>query len=244
MHCVEDMPLLKHPRQTVVLWREWDRKAQKSGLRHTIYNVNRDQYTGEWLNNLKHGKGTYLWKNTNSIYEGEWICDKRSGFGTYSVQDPSTGEYVKVYSGSWKNDKKHGYGTYFYADTEYYEGDWEAGQRSGWGRMYFANGDMYEGEWLEDKHCGQGMLILANENRYEGFWKGGKKHGPGQFYYLDKGQLYDGIWVEDIPKCGTIVDFGRAEASSPTKYPIPEVKIVDLKGVLEVSRASFLEKQE
>lgn len=51
-----DMPLTKHPREIEPLWREWDRKAQKSGLRHTVYCVNGDQYTGEWLNNLKHGK--------------------------------------------------------------------------------------------------------------------------------------------------------------------------------------------
>ncbi|XP_072272013.1 MORN repeat-containing protein 3 isoform X1 [Pyxicephalus adspersus] len=237
------MPLTKHPRDTEPPWREWDRKAQKSGLRHTVYCVNGDQYTGEWLDNLKHGNGTYVYKNTKSIYEGDWKCGKRSGFGTYSVQDPITGEYVKVYSGCWENNKEHGYGTYFYTGREYYEGDWKNGQRSGWGRMYFANGDMYEGEWLEDKHCGQGMLKLANENRYEGSWKNGKKHGPGRFYYLDKGQMYEGTWVEDIPKCGTVVDFRREEASMPTKYPIPGVTVADPEGVLQIAR-TLLEKQE
>ncbi|XP_075710881.1 MORN repeat-containing protein 3 isoform X3 [Rhinoderma darwinii] len=159
------MPFVKYPRSIEPPWKDWDKKAQKSGLRHTVYSVNGDQYTGEWLNNQKHGKGTFVWKSTNSIYEGEWKSGKRSGFGTYSVQDPNTKEYVKVYSGCWKKDKKHGYGTYFYADKEYYEGDWEAGQRSGWGRMYFANGDIYEGEWREDKYCGQGMLRLGAELR-------------------------------------------------------------------------------
>ncbi|XP_018412758.1 PREDICTED: MORN repeat-containing protein 3 [Nanorana parkeri] len=237
------MPLAKHPRDTEPPWREWDRKAQKSGLRHNVYCVNGDHYTGEWQNNLKHGKGTYMCKSTNSIYEGDWKCGKRSGFGTSSVQDPITGEYVKLYSGCWKNNKQHGYGTFFYRDTEYYEGHWKAGQRSGWGRMHFANGEIYEGEWLEDKHSGQGMLLLANENRYEGSWKNGKKHGPGKFYYLDKGQMYEGTWVEDIPKCGTVVDFGRAEAPMPTKYPIPEVKVADPEGVLQMARSLF-EKQE
>ncbi|KAM5191759.1 MORN repeat-containing protein 3 isoform 1-T2 [Mantella aurantiaca] len=237
------MPLAKHPKDAEPPWREWDRKAQKSGLRHAVYCVNGDQYTGEWQNNLKHGKGTYMCKSAKSIYEGDWKYGKRSGFGTYSVQNPITGEYVKVYSGCWKKNKQHGYGTYFYTDTEYYEGDWKAGQRSGWGRMHFANGDKYEGEWLEDKHCGQGMLQLANENRYEGSWKNGKKHGSGRFYYLDKGQLYEGTWVEDIPKCGTVVDFGRDEASMPTKYPLPEVKVADSDGVLQMAK-SLLETQE
>ncbi|KAG9487719.1 hypothetical protein GDO78_007489 [Eleutherodactylus coqui] len=81
----------------------------------------------------------------------------------------------------------------------------------------------------------------ANENRFEGSWKGGKKHGPGKFYYLNKGQMYDGLWVEDIPKCGSVVDFGRAEAPYPTKYPIAEVKLIDPEGVLEAARTAFLE---
>ncbi|XP_069820112.1 MORN repeat-containing protein 3 [Dendropsophus ebraccatus] len=238
------MPFVKYPKSIEPPWKDWDRKAQKSGLRHTVYSVNGDQYTGEWLNNKKHGKGIFTWKSTKSIYEGEWKNGKRSGFGTYSEREPNTGEYVKVYSGGWKNDKKHGYGTHFFTDKEYYEGDWEAGERSGWGRMYFANGDIYEGEWREDKYCGQGMLRLANENRFEGSWKGGKKHGPGKFFYLDKGQMYEGIWVEDIPKCGTMVDFGRAEAPSPTKYPIPEVKVADPEGVLEAARTAFLEREK
>ncbi|KAM4807911.1 MORN repeat-containing protein 3 [Rhinophrynus dorsalis] len=227
------MPSEKHCKNVQPLWKEWDLKAQKLGLRHTVYSVNGDQYTGEWLNNLKHGKGTYLWKAKNAIYEGDWKYGKRNGFGTYSLKNATTGEYVKVYSGSWENDKKHGYGTHYYGVTEYYEGDWMFGKRSGWGRMYFANGDIYEGEWLEDQPSGQGMLRLANENRYEGSWKDGKKHGPGKFYYLDKGQLYDGVWVNNLPKCGTVVDFGRAEAPFPTKYPIPEVKMEDPDAVLE-----------
>lgn len=53
----ETMPIVKYPRTVDPLWYEWDRKAQKCGLRHTVYAVNGDRYTGEWLDNLKHGKG-------------------------------------------------------------------------------------------------------------------------------------------------------------------------------------------
>ena len=35
--------------------------------------------------------------------------------------------------------------------------------------------------------------------------------------------MYTGVWVTDIPKCGTMEDFGRHEAPTPTTYPIPEV---------------------
>uniref|UniRef100_K7FDR4 MORN repeat-containing protein 3 n=1 Tax=Pelodiscus sinensis TaxID=13735 RepID=K7FDR4_PELSI len=155
------MPIVKYPRAVEPFWYEWDRKAQKCGLRHTIYAVNGDHYTGEWLDNLKHGKGTQTWKSTRAIYNGDWKFGKRDGYGTYSIPDPITKEYKKVYSGWWKNDKKCGYGIKFYSDMEYYEGEWSRGKRSGWGRMYYQDGSIYEGQWLEDQHSGQGMLRLC-----------------------------------------------------------------------------------
>nr|XP_033813158.1 MORN repeat-containing protein 3 isoform X2 [Geotrypetes seraphini] len=238
------MPVYKNLRSIEPLWKEWDIKAQKTGLRHTVYFVNGDQYKGEWLDNLKHGKGTQIWRHNGAVYDGDWKFDKRNGFGTYSILNVVTGKYKKAYSGWWKNDKRHGYGTAFYSDTEYYEGDWKADKRSGWGRMYFSNGTIYEGEWAGDKYSGKGMLRLGNENRYEGSWKGGKKHGPGKYYYLDKGQLYEGVWVEDIPKCGTMIDYGREEAPSPPIYPIPEIKVRNPVAILEEAKELFLNEQE
>ena len=49
------------------------------------------------------------------------------------------------------------------------------------------------------------------------------KNGPGKFFYLDRGQVYTGNWVDDIPKCGTLEDVERETASNPPVYPIPEV---------------------
>ena len=49
------MPHLKKEKASQPLWKEWDYAAQKKGFRNTIYSVNGDQYTGEWLDNLKHG---------------------------------------------------------------------------------------------------------------------------------------------------------------------------------------------
>lgn len=50
------MPMLKEPKAKEPLWKDNDYKAQKKGIRNTVYSVNGDQYTGEWLNNLKDGK--------------------------------------------------------------------------------------------------------------------------------------------------------------------------------------------
>ena len=67
------------------------------------------------------------------------------------------------------------------------------------------------------------LLYAASDDRYEGSWKDDKKHGSGKFFYLDKGQLLRGTWIEDVPKCGMMEDFGREGAPHMTKYPIPEV---------------------
>ncbi|OXB84932.1 UNVERIFIED_CONTAM: hypothetical protein H355_016054, partial [Colinus virginianus] len=244
------MPIVKYPRAAEPLWHEWDRRAQKYGLRHTVYGINGERYTGEWSDNLKHGtiftwqvsswqlgvreqsararcarprKGTQLWKHSGAVYSGDWKCGKRDGHGSYSVPDPAGREYRKVYVGCWRNDRRCGYGTMFYGSGERYEGEWSSGLRSGWGRMCYRDGSVYEGQWEADRPDGQGMLRLPNNNRYEGGWKDGKKHGPGRFFYLDKGQLLEGIWVADVPKCGTVIDLSRDEAPAPTRYPIPKV---------------------
>ncbi|WAR03390.1 MORN3-like protein [Mya arenaria] len=239
------MPMLKEPKAKQPLWKENDYKAQKKGIRNTVYSVNGDQYTGEWLNNLKDGKGTYKWKESACIYDGDWKKGKRNGFGTYSRPDTKhKGQFVKEYSGGWKNDMRHGYGTNFYTDEEYYEGEWYGDKRSGWGRMYYKDGTIYEGEWYDDKRNGQGMLRLPNENRYEGSWRDDKKNGPGKFYYLTNGQLYEGVWVDDIAKCGTMKDFDRNNAPEPTQYPIPKVELASVSGVLQESEEQFLHDQE
>ncbi len=52
------------------------------------------------------------------------------------------------------------------------------------------------------------------------------KNGPGKFFYLDKGQVYEGTWLDDIPKCGEMKDFNRETAPDATQYPIPSVSLL------------------
>ena len=50
------MPHLKEPKKKEPLWKDWNYKADKKGVRHTVYSVNGDAYTGEWNANKKDGK--------------------------------------------------------------------------------------------------------------------------------------------------------------------------------------------
>ncbi|XP_054469054.1 MORN repeat-containing protein 3 [Anoplopoma fimbria] len=236
------MPYIKTSQTNQLLLTLLDTKSQKCGLRCTVFSVDGNEYTGEWLDNKKHGKGTQVWQKSGAIYNGEWKFGKRDGYGTLSVLLPETKEYARKYCGGWKNGKKHGYGMLFYKNSAVYEGEWSEGHRGGWGRMYYDGGDIYEGEWMKDKAHGQGIIRFANGNWYEGAWRDGKKNGIGKFYYSDKGQIYEGFWVAGVAKCGTLSDFGRNEAPTPTKYPIPQIQLVDMQLVLSEAKSAYTER--
>lgn len=53
------MPIEKQPKTREPMWHEWDDKAQKKGIHHTVYTVAGDHYTGDWSNNKKNGKLTF-----------------------------------------------------------------------------------------------------------------------------------------------------------------------------------------
>jgi hypothetical protein len=51
-----------------------------------------------------------------------------------------------------------------------------------------------------------------------------KKNGNGKFFFLNKGQMLEGFWVDDINKTGHMIDFDRENATEPTPYLLPKVK--------------------
>ena len=65
------MPFLKNKHKVQSLAKLWDTEAQKNGLRHTVYSVNGDQYTGEWQDNKKHGKRCGLAESETAHYKRE-----------------------------------------------------------------------------------------------------------------------------------------------------------------------------
>lgn len=66
-------------------------------------------------------------------------------------------------------------------------------------------------------------MFTANNNRYEGKWQNDKKNGRGKYFFLGTGQLMEGVWVDDIPKCCQMADLGRELAVEGSEFPIPEV---------------------
>lgn len=51
-----------------------------------------------WMNDKKHGKGKYQYRDTSS-YDGEWMNDRKEGKGVFTWANGMK------YSGSWLADK-------------------------------------------------------------------------------------------------------------------------------------------
>lgn len=86
-------------------------------------------YTGEWLDDKKHGKGTFKWLN-GMRYEGDWANDKRNGQGIFI----------------WPNNQR-------------YEGGWKDDLRNGSGVLYMPDGTKMEGVWTNDVLNGKVRLF-------------------------------------------------------------------------------------
>ena len=110
----------------------------KNNIETNKYNK---RYEGEWKNNLKHGKGSYYYKNGN-IYKGEWF-----------------------------QGLMHGYGIMYYKNGDEYEGNWKYNKRTGYGRISYNNGSIYEGTWLNNYKEGAGHFKRYNSKKlYVGEW--------------------------------------------------------------------------
>jgi len=117
---------------------------------------------------MRNGHGT-LWvldgKKLRREYTGEWINDKKSGRGTMYFKNEDR------YDGYWLNDLPHGEGRMIYHNGDIYEGQWSLGKKSGYGVLTKRNGDHFEGQWVNDKREGQGSYFFASKNKvFVGEW--------------------------------------------------------------------------
>ena len=133
---------------------------------------NGNYYIGQFLNNLRNGKGTIYYKNNKIKYEGDFIKDVAQGHGKYIWED---GEY---YIGQFYNNLRHGKG------IEYYEN----------------NEIKYDGDFVNNKYEGNGKYIWKNGKYYIGQWLNGLKHGKGIAYSKDNNIIYEGNFIKD-EKC-------------------------------------------
>jgi len=90
------------------------------------------RYEGEFEAGMRHGNGKWNERSDNSgdSYEGNYIDDKKHGLGTYKW---ATGNW---YQGNFVYDKREGYGEMHWKDGTVYKGEWKDGKQSGYGSYY------------------------------------------------------------------------------------------------------------
>ena len=151
-----------------------------------------NKYDGDFVEDKRQGKGTYIRVTDKATYTGEWYNNVRHGYG---VEEIPSKEGTQRYEGEWKEDKRCGFGKILYANGDRYEGEWLDNLKHGQGKFYYTNGNFYEGGWLSNKKEGVGTYIFANGTRYDGELKNDKINGRGICHYAD-GEVYEGEYRE------------------------------------------------
>jgi len=152
--------------------------------------ANGDSYTGYWLHNKPHGKGTYQ-RLSGDVYTGDFRNGYMHGVGTYKS---SNGD---VYKGEFSQGLATGYGELQYQNGNRYVGQWLAGTRHGQGKLFYRSGSIYDGSWINDAKEGKGLMTYRNGERYLGDYKSNLLHGHGIKIEAD-GSSYRGTFSKGL----------------------------------------------
>lgn len=150
------------------------------------------RYVGMWSNNKKNGPGIFYY-SSGAVYQGNFLNDLRHGKGKIVFHGGSSIE--ESYEGDWVEDGWHGHGIYRYRNDEgtVYEGDWVKGVRHGQGKLTYKDGSFYKGEFQNNQMWGRGIYVGNSSSgegnvQYEGEWRANMRQGQGTSL-LEDGRL-------------------------------------------------------
>ncbi|KXZ49080.1 hypothetical protein GPECTOR_23g164 [Gonium pectorale] len=121
---------------------------------------NGDVYDGMWECDKKKGLGTMRWESTRQQYSGEWDNNVPNGAGLHvwfsEMGDTGVPSHAQLlmhnrYYGLFKNGRRHGYGVLYYATGARYEGYWQGDHKHGQGAYVFENGEVWAGAFAHDR---------------------------------------------------------------------------------------------
>lgn len=125
-------------------------------------------YEGNFVDDIKSGKGKYFFKLLNETYEGESKDNSITGYGIYIWNNNN------VYEGTFLNGKMHGNGKYKWPDGAEYEGDYIDNIKQGKGKFKWSDGKCYEGEFSKGKPHGKGIIYYIDGSKYDIIFQEGK----------------------------------------------------------------------
>lgn len=138
---------------------------------------------GQWARGKKHGRT--IEADDGDRYDGEYVDGIRQGQGTYVWRSGS------VYRGAYVDCRRSGWGVMNHADGRRYEGHWTRGRRDGEGTMTLPDGRSYSGHWANTNPHGWGVHTWPNGNRVEASWKRGAPRGEGALISPDGRVFFD-----------------------------------------------------
>jgi hypothetical protein len=152
---------------------------------------NGDEYDGLYANGVRHGAGTYFYRDTQDKFKGTFDQNQKSGMGRV---DYKAGGY---YHGFFENGKRHGEGTFQYPNKDIYSGMWKEGKRHGKGTYVYAN-TKYElkGVWKEGQIV-QGTWTFTDGTRFVGSFQQNKPCGDG-VWETKQGTIVEGAYVQQV----------------------------------------------
>lgn len=163
---------------------------------------NNGYYIGPLAGQNRHGLGYRTYADPDLLYYGEYVNNLKSGKGKLW----SRKEKRWVYDGSWANDVKNGYGE-MWKNGVTYKGNWANDKLEGIGRMDWPSGQNYEGSFSRDLRNGEGTMTFPNGDQYSGGWKNGRPHGKGGYMWKG-GEVYNGTWTDGVMDGSGEIDYG------------------------------------
>ncbi len=179
-----------------------------------------NKYIGEWKNDLFHGKGIllsmngdfyygdfisgkiecsgiYISSQNKYTYTGEFANNKFDGKGKIMYEENDIYDVYTSYEGNFSEGYMHGEGNLIFSDDSNYEGNFDKNCFEGNGIFYFANGRKYNGNWKKNNMDGIGEFIWEDGTKYKGQYKNNIREGDGVYSF--GANLYDGVWVDNLP---------------------------------------------
>ena len=159
-----------------------DQNRRKNIYRGDIHNFKKEGiaeektndyvYKGDFLNNLKHGKGKIKYKY-GDYYEGDFKRGVITGKGYYVWKNKDT------YLGDFVGGKMHGIGLYKWPDGSEYEGEYINNIKEGNGVFKWKDGRVYKGQFQNGKAHGKGILTV-NGVSFDAIFENGQYLGELQ----------------------------------------------------------------
>lgn len=159
-------------------------------------------YIGPLKGELRHGFGYRAYADPELIYAGEYLNNLKNGKGKLW----SCSEKRWVFDGNWADDCKNGYGEMWKKGVTY-KGNWAHDKLDGIGRMDWPSGQNFQGSFSKDLRNGEGTMVYPNGDQYVGMWRNGRPHGKGM-YQWKSGEVYDGPWEDGIMNGEGAIDYG------------------------------------